>query len=143
MWKRSLWYCLTLLLSFGLLGCLKDEDTNFHLKALQIESVSLPESFEVGKIYDIEVKCMLPNGCTYFNGFQVNDPELTERYIAAIGAVYGQSCTEQIEMTTERFRFLVRFDKDYTFKFWSGKDDNGEDIYIEKVVPIQKNIENP
>ena len=47
------------------ISCEVDDDSpNFYFTALTAVEAEVPESFEVGKTYDIEVTYLRPNGCT-------------------------------------------------------------------------------
>jgi hypothetical protein len=119
-------------------GCLKDDESNFYLTALKIKEVDMPESFKVGEIYEIEVSFLRPNGCSFFNGFSVTDLGMTDREVAVVGTVIDNPCTQEETVVKKSFNFIVKYDKDYTFKFWSGRDDTGKDTFIEVEVPVEE-----
>ncbi len=117
-----------------------EDDVNFHFSSLQVESVELPEDFNFGEVYEIKVTFIRPNSCTYFKGFDIYDTATTERNVVVVGSVLDDViCTEKIEMVESSFNFEVIYTKDYLFRFWTGKDEGGNDEFLEIAVPINKN----
>ncbi len=119
-------------------SCSIDDGTNFHFTPLVIVNAELPDSFVFGETYDIPVTYIIPDGCTFFNGFDVIQTESTTREVAVIGSVLTdeESCITLANETTTSFEFLVRFTGTYFFRFWSGVDENGQQQYIEIEVPV-------
>lgn len=117
---------------------LDDDGTNFKYVNLKVVSAEVPESFELGQVYDIKVNYLKPNGCTFFEGWDIHKHELTEREIYPIGAelVNERSCDEIATEVEVTFKFEVIYDQEYLFKFWTGQNADGEDEYIEVIVPV-------
>lgn len=116
-----------------------DDNTNFHYETLEITEVQLPESFEYGGLYTIEFTYLRPTNCHYYEGFDFQKTEKTERTIYAIGARLDEKdCQEITENNTgtATFDFEVRYHDTYTFKFYTGEDDQGEKQYITVEVPV-------
>lgn len=118
---------------------LDDESPNFYFTALNVVEADVPESFEFGQTYDINVTYLRPNGCTYFEGFDVTKPAETTRDIVVIGSVLTDNdvaCTQAVEEVVATLKFNVIYTSDYTFRFFAGKDGNGNDTYVEYTVPV-------
>lgn len=132
---RIIFYSLLLVL--GLSSCnLGDDGPNFHFTALQITSAELPESFNLNETYEIKVTYVRPDGCTFFEGFDLSKEDVTVRNVVAVGSVRtDQTCTTAIEEEEATFLFVVLFDEPYTFRFWQGTED-GTDEYFEVEVPV-------
>lgn len=137
--KKSLYVAMLLLVSLTFNSCSLDDDgPNFHFVPLQVSSVEIPAIFDLNEIYEIDVTYVLPDGCTYFEGFDVTKPELTTRDVVVVGA----QRTDQdacIEVTNERvatINFEVLYNEAYLFRFWQGEDENGEPQYLEIEVPV-------
>ena len=127
-------------LMFSLFSCSISDDTqSFHTEILPIESVTIPEEFQFGQVYEIGVTYFRPTGCHIFNNFyyEING---NERIVAVINTVYeDQNCEtfEQGENEVEVFfNFQVNSFDTYTFKFYQGQDDNENDIYYIVEVPV-------
>ncbi|KGL62544.1 hypothetical protein [Polaribacter sp. Hel1_85] len=131
---------ITLLL-FGLLvfySCLNNDiDTpNYRFEYLPIDSAITPASFTLGEIDTIKVKYTLPNGCYSFDQiyYQTRD---TTRIVAITAFVQlDEDCTEAIIQEETKFTVKASQEEDYVFKFFKGKDSNGENIFEEVIVPV-------
>jgi hypothetical protein len=119
-------------------SCDLEEEENFHFLPLQIVSAELPESFTLNEVYTIPVTYIQPDACTGFAGFEVNDQDTTVRNVFLIGTrrTDQDACTENIEEQIASFNFIVKYSETYTFRFWQNEDENGEQQYLEIVVPV-------
>ncbi len=134
--KKSLFL---LFLGIFLGGCSLDDDSpNFHFSLLRAESVDLPEFFELNETYRITVDYVLPDGCTFFDRFNVTDGGTTIRNVVAVGATRTdvEACTTEIVEGQAFFNFVVIYDQPYTFRFYQGEDTEGEPQFLEVIVPV-------
>lgn len=124
----------------SLSSCDIDDGANFHFVPLQVVSAEFPESFDINETYEIKVTFVRPNGCTFFEGFDISKPDKTERKVVAIGArlTDDEACTEVIEEVETSFQFIVLYSETYLFRFWTGEDENGEQQYLEIEVPVNE-----
>lgn len=121
---------------FTFYSCLKDDGPNIRYEFLKVDSATTPENFTFGEVDTIKIKYTLPNSCYSFNGlfYQKRD---TTRIIAGTAIVdLENACTEHIRQEEYAFTVEVLQEKDYVFKFWKGKNDIGEDIYDEVIIPV-------
>ncbi|WP_090292497.1 hypothetical protein [Flagellimonas zhangzhouensis] len=122
-------------------SCSSDDDSpNFYFTTLDVIEADMPEFFELGKTYDIDVLFYRPNGCTYFEGFDVTKTTQTGRDVVVIGSVLTDqdvACTEAIEEVTATLRFSVIYTDEYNFRFYAGDDANGNPQFIEYTVPVE------
>ncbi len=132
------------LLSIVLLSCSVDDKTNdFYLETLPIETVVVPESFESGETSVIGYTYIRSSTCHIFNDLYYSI-DGDQRTIAVINRVYedsgnGNGCSDlDGEIVSRTFDFMVNNESgtSYTFKFWQGEDQNGEDIYLTIEVPV-------
>lgn len=122
---------------FALDSCINDNGATIEFHALQITDAQLPESFALNTTYEITVTYVKPDGCTYFEGFDVAPKDSTIREVVAIGSTtIGQQCTQEETELQESFLFRVLHEQDYIFRFWQGKDADGEPIFLEMQVPV-------
>lgn len=127
----------SILSSCALEDSLLADETNFRFATLSIIDVELPDSFSLNEKYEIKVTYLLPNGCTTFEGFEINEPELTTREVIVFGTQRTDlACTESITQETKTFNFIVLYNQPYTFRFWQGEDENDEQQYLEIEVPV-------
>lgn len=124
--------------SFVFSSCSIGDEPNFFFLPLQIVSVELPESFVLNETFQIEVTYNQPDGCTSFAGFDVNDEALTVRNVVVLGSTRTdqEACTQQVVEQTSSFDFVVNYEQPYTFRFWQGENENGEQQYLEVIVPV-------
>ena len=133
--KRLLVLCLTLVL---FASCsLDDNSTDYSFEILPVESVDIPEAFELGEIYPITVSYLRPTTCHSFREFYYLK-ENNERTVAPVNYVFEQNNCEDLEesLVEATFNFIVTSNGSYIFKFWQGEDANGEDQYLIIEVPV-------
>ena len=133
--KRLLVLCLTLVL---FASCsLDDNSTDYSFEILPVESVDIPEAFELGEIYPITVSYVRPTTCHSFREFYYLK-ENNERTVAPVNYVFEQNNCEDLEesLVEATFNFIVTSNGSYIFKFWQGEDANGEDQYLIIEVPV-------
>ncbi len=119
-------------------SCNNDDGVNFHFTALEIIGAELPESFQLNGRYQITVSYNRPDDCTYFEGFDIVQKDLTVRDVVAIGSVItNEVCAESPEVVQATFNFVVLYNETYLFRFWQGEDENGGPKYLEVEVPVE------
>jgi hypothetical protein len=118
-------------------SCSIDNDPDFNLEILPIESVDIPDSFTIGEVYPITVTYLRPSTCHAFREFYYAK-ENNIRTVAVIDYKFldndCQDLTDQMVQST--FNFQVTSNGSYIFKFWQGEDANGEDQYLTIEVPV-------
>ncbi len=137
--KRSFLLLCALMLSITFSSCdLGDDGPNFHFVPLRIESVEMPESFDLNETYEISFNYIIPDGCTYYEGVDVLKEEITTRKVVVVGAQRTDqaACTEVIREEVASFNFVVLHNQPYLFRFYQGEDMNGEQQFIEVEVPV-------
>lgn len=120
-------------------SCDLDDGQNFQFTTLRVVEAQMPEFFELNEIYDIEVTYQRPNGCTFFEGFDVVKTGDTDRDVVVVGTeiVDGDiACTQAVEEVTAILQFNVIFTGEYHFRFYSGNDNEDNATYIEYTVPV-------
>ena len=128
---------LFLSILFMLCSCTIDEEQHFHYELLPVESVEIPNEFQLGETYSIKIRYNRPTSCHSFNGFYY-DSYLNTRTIAVRTIVFEQdNCTELTNnLVEEIIHFYVTSSGPYTFKFWQGTNDAGEDVFLEYEIPV-------
>lgn len=130
----------TILLLIGLLvfySCLNDDDTpNYDFEYVPIDSVITPTSFTLGEIDTITVKYSFPSGCYSFDRIYYETKDTTR--IVAVSALVqlDVNCTLAIIEGEKKIPIKASQEEDYVFKFFKGKDSNGENIFEEVIVPV-------
>ncbi|NDV42190.1 hypothetical protein [Flagellimonas sediminis] len=118
---------------------LDDDSPNFYFTTLNVVEADVPESFVFGETYDIDVTYVRPNGCTFFEGFDVTKTAETDRDIVVIGSVLtdeNRACTEALEEVVATLKFSVIYTNEYHFRFYTGDDENGNATFVEYTIPV-------
>jgi hypothetical protein len=127
---------LFLSILFLVFSCTSD-DKKVHYETLPIQDVVVPNSFTLGQTYTITVRYFRPTTCHAFDDFYY-EKALNVRTIAVQSIVFeNNNCsdlTDELKETT--FDFFVANEGSYVFKFWQGKDAQGEDMFLEFEVPV-------
>lgn len=133
--KKFFVLCLITLL---FASCSIDDDgTNFSFEILPVESVEIPDEFTLGKTYPITVSYLRPSTCHTYKEFYYLK-ENNERTVAPINYVFERTNCETLEdeLVEATFNFIVTSNGSYIFKFWQGKDSEGESQYLTIEVPV-------
>lgn len=132
---------LVLLMILGVIfSCSLDDEVNptYYYQAAPIDSVSVPDTLNYGEINNFEVTYKQISSCHLFERYE-SSKDTNERKIYVLNRVIkDNNCKElEDELITKKLRFEV-FRKDYyIFKFWQGTDNNGEDIFLTKRIPVK------
>lgn len=123
-------------------SCSTDDSPSsvFYFEILPIETVFIPSEVEFGQTYTIDYNYLRPTNCHFFSDLYYL-VEGSTRTVAVVNSVLN-STEENCESLTSdlvesSFDFYVRQESgSYTFKFWQGEDENGDDIYLVYEVPV-------
>jgi hypothetical protein len=128
-----------LALFFILNSCSPSDDTQYSFKLMPIESVDIPAEFTLGETYPITVHYTVPTSCYYFSSLYY-DKDLNIRTIAIENAIAQRNNCQDLSAadgaSTYTFNFYVTSNGSYIFKFYQGKDDQGNNIFLEYEVPV-------
>lgn len=143
--KRVFTATLICVVTMWMGGCDIDNDQNFHFVTLRIVDADVPESFDQNEVYDITVTYERNNGCVFFEGFDVQDVDLTTRNIVAIGSELTNTdtaCTQAVEQVEANFTFRVLYTEPYLFRFYTGDDEDGNPQYLEYTIEVNQGPSN-
>ncbi len=129
---------LICLIAFLTLSCSTEEDSiNSYIVVLPIDSVSMPQHFEVGETYQIDLTYLSPSNCHYFNDIYY-DIDGNISHVAVLNTVADNGNCETINLETETtFNFVPNNIGTHIFKFWQGKDENDEDLYLSMEIIVE------
>ena len=133
--KNLLILCLTLILCASC--SIDDDSTSYSFEVLPVESVDIPDEFELGETYPITVSYFKPSTCHAFREFYYLK-ENNERTVAPITYVFDNNDCETLEdnLVEATFNFRVTSNGSYIFKFWQGEGTDGETQYLTIEVPV-------
>ncbi len=129
-----------IILSCCLTSCLDDDDAgiNFFYELVPIQEVDIPDQFTRGEDYEITVSYFRPSDCHSFSGFDYNRLS-NERTVSIVNVVVNDRVCENLEETDlieVSLNFLVGFEDSYIFRFWQGRNDQGENQFLTIEVPV-------
>ena len=130
------------ILSLGIMlvifaSCSIDDGTDYTTVFVPVESVEMPDEFEFGKTYTVEVNYLRPSTCHSFKEFYYLK-ENNERIVAPINYAFeGDDCQIlEDKLVKASFPFKVISNGSYIFKFWKGNDTEGNSEYLTIEVPV-------
>ena len=123
--KRLIILCLIFIL---FTSCGGDDNVDYNLEILPIESVDIPKTLKLGETYPITVSYYRPSTCYEFKEFYYSKNN-NEHTLAVINYEYiNDNCTSlNHELVESSFNFKPTQKGKYIFKFWQGKDDGIND----------------
>lgn len=144
---------LLLLVALPLISCdIDDDGTNMITLPAKAIAIDVPDFFEQGETYELEVTYLLPDACHLPAGINAQRAAAMgngrrDIYIWGVAATeYGKECNEVPEPATEeeanpletkgKFPILIDEAEPFTFYLWAGIDEEGKDIFTEVVVPV-------
>lgn len=120
-------------------GCSAEDDSDNIMQNLApVLSVDLPDSFDFGKSYTIEIIYKRPTNCHTFSGLDV----ARNANVIVIGVVtsFRTSNTNCVDsgnlQASATINFVAERDDFYIFKFWQGKNAAGRDEFLTVEVPV-------
>lgn len=136
--------------SLFLISCDVDDDgPRTKLTAAEVTAADLPEFFESGETYDIDVSYLLPSACHSAAGLDVRregatGDEFRKIYITGVASYDANliECDEEAEEDElereDDFQIIIGINEEdsYTFYLWAGVDEDDNNIFTEVVVPI-------
>ena len=126
-------------LLFILNSCSTNDGTNYLFELRPILSVDIPAEFTLGHTYPITVHYTKPTSCYSFSTLYY-DKDLNIRTIAIENAIAQSSNCQNLSaanaLSTYTFNFYVTSNGSYIFKFYQGKDDQGNNIFLQYEVPV-------
>lgn len=134
---RKIVALLALVLTFS--SCALDDDQpNYHFELLETVNANFPEEMTPGNQYQVEVTYYRPSSCYMFDGIDYNYTGDFERTLGVVGAVRDDVTCEEIEVTnpTATFTFQPLNIGTYTFKFYSGTNEDGSYSYLTYEVEV-------
>lgn len=129
---------LVLFSIFTLASCSLDNDLpQYHYEILPIDSYSIPDQFTNGGQYEIKLRYRRPTDCHFLEGIYYGK-DSNIRTLAIQTTVLDKSYCQDLEDTIVEtsFSFICTGGHSYIFKFYKGKDQNGEDIFENVEIPV-------
>ena len=117
-------------------SCSNDDGSTYHYELLVIDDVDLPEEFEYGKTYKVNLKYIIPDDC-YISSDVLYEYDYDNRNVAVISTVLDDKDCFPADFEDEiSFKVQALQTETYIFNFWQGEDEDGEPIYLVIEVPV-------
>ncbi len=135
--KRKLLSIAAFLALVLVVGCDIEPQENFQFVPLEVVSADVPDAFSLNAQHNIEITFRRPDSCTFFHDFDISVESSSERNIVVIGSSLTQSdCSENSVEGNATLRFTAIENTTYTFRFYTGIDQNGDPIFLEYIIPV-------
>ncbi|SEP89881.1 calpain family cysteine peptidase [Flavobacterium urocaniciphilum] len=117
---------------------LESNNQNIYYELLPVDSYVMPAEFHVNTENLIVVKFKRPTTCHAFDHFYYELDDFTRTVAIQSIVIEGNSgCTALTnEIAEQTLRFKPTETGTYTFKFWKGKDSNGQNLFEEVVIDV-------
>lgn len=128
---------LLLLSLFIVLSSCEIEKESVSIVTLPVESVEIPNEFELGQTYPITMRYYRPTNCHAPYGIYY-EKDLNVRVCAVNNIVTdGGNCNNLNNILVEEtFNFTVTSTGNYIFRFWTGEDSEGNNTFLEYDIPV-------
>ena len=109
-----------------------DNEPNVNYELVPIQNITIGDELYFGEENIITIQYLKPSTCHGFNGFVYEKDGFT-RTIGVQNYVVERADCQAVtgEVIEKNFVFQPTAIGTYTFKFWQGKDANGENIFLE------------
>lgn len=138
---------LLLIAAITIMSCSLEEsnEPRFYYEVLPVEGFEVPQGVYLGQNYEIKMTYKMPSSCHVYEGCYYK----TEGYTTIVGiqtyVLESEDCEEFENQELIETSFTFKVDglqnalQPYIFKFYKGKDTNGNDIFEEVSVPVYYN----
>lgn len=135
--KSLKWLVGLFILGGILVSCLDDEPTlEIAYQYRPIDSIQIDTIMPSRQVTEIKTFFTTTNGCQDFFDYEYSILG-NERTVAVITSeILEESCTAVTEAQSFTLQFKPESSGTYTFRFWGGIDENGDDIFIIREIEI-------
>jgi hypothetical protein len=123
----------------GLNSCSLDDDStpNYYLEVVPVENFIVPDTFDYLGVHEIKLFYKKPTICHELAGIYF-ERHLNERTIGLQCMVTNSTNCQPYEgeLYEVNFNFEVISTDTYLFKFYKGKDEDGNNIFEEVEIPV-------
>lgn len=133
---------VVLVLCFLIAGCSKDDSSpgpSFVFESMAVNDVQVPEEFVFGQTYTISMFYRVPSTCYSFHTIVIEE-EGNQKTMTILNSVLTNVLCEPYDNVTSEASFDLNVNsyEPYVFRFWKGKDINGQDDYYIVEVPVRR-----
>lgn len=135
--KNLKWLVGLFLIGIMTASCLDDEPVmNVTYNYRPIDSVQIDSIYPARQVTEIKTFFTTTNGCQQFFDYDYNALG-NERTVSVITSEIEElGCTDITETEFYTLHFKPETSGTYTFRFWNGKDAEGQDMFIIREIEI-------
>lgn len=139
---------LLMMATMVLMSCdVEDDGPRTSYDLAEVTATNLPEEFELGKTYEIEVTYLLPSACHLAAGLEARRGDAfgegrRKIFVAGVASYDANvtNCDEEADeedlLKKEKFSIRIDEEDDYTFYLWTSYNSNLESQYDTIPVPV-------
>ena len=136
---NKFFYIMLLLLTT--ISCsVEDNEQEYVIENMPVESVFLPQTFVFGQTYSVTMTYNRPSTCHGYDGILYTKEGNVRTFAIQNIVVTGDFCenlTDELAETT--FDITINEMEPYLLKFWQGTNDSGEDVFLEYEIMVVTN----
>ena len=128
---------------------IEDDGPGIEYEFAQVVDADLPEVFELGESYEIDVTYLRPSACHAATGLEVNRRGIVgedRRSIYIVGVASSEADRVECDRDAEEAELLkngsfwltIDEAEPYTFYLWTGFNDDMESTYVTVEVPVEE-----
>lgn len=131
------WVVGLFLIGIFAVSCLDDEPVmNVTYQYRPVDSIQIDSIYPARQITEIKTFFTTTNGCQQFFNYDYTAIG-NERTVSIITSEIQESgCTDVTKVESFTLKFSPERSGIYTFRFWNGKDENGQDTFIIREIEI-------
>lgn len=132
-------FALALFTSFAFVSCNLGDDNypNYSYEFLPAETVTFPDTVRVNQNNDIIVTYIKPTDCHFVEGFYYDINGMTRTVAIQSRVLIDSNCQELTATPTPvTLKFAPTAAGEYLFKFYAGRDAQGQNIFDEYEVVV-------
>ena len=123
-----------------LVSCSENDqfDVEFESVNLPTDRIEAPEIFRLNQINTLRVYFTFPNQCYRKPSADVSPSEGNRKRVELYAVeLLNTPCSQATRIESIEIPVFVDTNRDYTFVFWKGFDNNGEEIYEQIIIPVK------
>ena len=126
--------------AFLFTGCSSDDDSGDIMQNLAaVVSAEMPEEFEEGSRYDLQIVYERPTSCHTFSGLDIHQEgnKMTIGVVTSFLTNNNLNCVDTGNLqATATINFLAEREDFYIFRFWKGRNAAGRDEFLILQIPV-------
>lgn len=120
-----------------------DENNDFNLTFIPVESVTMPTYVTPGESYPVTMYYKRPNDCYYVSQEPYYEINGNIRTVAVQAVLLEDGNCRDMQLAapdvkTFDFQCPITAESSFTFRFYNGEDNYGNRQFLEVVVPVQQ-----